>query len=234
MVRQHESVGAARRGRPTGQRWPPWFAAAVVGTAAVLAAIVAAKLTRGFPVRYFTADPETAFRELTGAVNVTPLIGGVSLLGTIAWAASARVLVVVGLARRDSWCLQLAGITAYLLLDDTFQIHEWLLPKLGRRGEQVGLAVLVAVVLIVLWRQRRRLPATPWPVLALAFAGLGGSLAVDQVNQLFLGADQVDKDWMSLAEDGAKLLNIFAWTAYAAALSLRLLGAPAGAPARDD
>jgi hypothetical protein len=69
------------------------------------------------------------------------------------------------------------ALTMLLVLDDTFQLHEDLVPRLLGHGQSLILIGYVVLVAAYLWRFRRLLATTEWVVLAAA----GGRLrAVDR------------------------------------------------------
>lgn len=159
-------------------------------------------------------DAKLLFLDQTEVVLLTGELrtwsGLLSTVGVMAWAASAAICGFaavllrrgdVGGARASRFALFAALSTAFLGLDDAFQIHENLGPKLGLPQPVILLAyVAVAAVYVVL---ARGLFAEIDPVLVvIAAGGLGLSLAVDAV----ITSPAL---WKVALEDGAKLTGIW-------------------------
>jgi hypothetical protein len=148
----------------------------------------------------------------------------------LAWPVSitACALALLRIPRDDAYraarrsllfgCL----LSTALAVDDTFLVHEYVLPYFGIPQGLVliiycGLGVgFVATSLPVL-------ASTPWPLLALAFSLFGVSLVQDVLHLL---APEVLGD---LVEDGSKLLGIVAWGTYHFCSAGRWLGAETSA-----
>jgi hypothetical protein len=109
----------------------------------------------------------------------------------------------------------LAALTAVLILDDVFMLHEVLLPRLLPMVPATGVeaAVYSAYALLglaVLLAGGREIRGTDWPTWLSASALLGLSASADLLGQV-LGFGQ----WLlSPVEDTSKLLGVFGWSAY--------------------
>lgn len=195
-----------------------WFYL-VIGVAAVLPllAMVLARLSSGVPIDRMT-------RDVAALAGVHPLTGFLSSLGILLWWASAAVyLHTAAVVRRvgtvaadpGAGFLTWSGLlSAYLALDDLFQIHEHLAPEYLGVPERGVYAVLGLATAAYLWRYRRLLRVGEGRLLWLALAGLAASVAVDALLERWLWRLG---DWLYLLEDGTKWLGICCWAAFCAA-----------------
>jgi len=105
------------------------FAIAALAALAVLAVAAVGWRVSRYPFGYFTRDPAALTHQ-------APYMGMVSFFGLFAWAAGATALVLGGylaslrgaLDRRKALFLAAAAVV-YLLLDDSFQFHEYVYPR---------------------------------------------------------------------------------------------------------
>lgn len=167
---------------------------------AALALLVVAAFQDAVPADHLLREPQTVAGQRW-------YVGALSTLGSLLWAAGGALLALAaatcaGAGRR---CYALgAAVTLLLAFDDAFLVHDQLLPAIGL-DDKAAYAVYASLSLLWLARGWRVLRRGPWPLLALAFGWLGLSVGLDAVfNQL-----------PQLFEDGAKLLGISAWTAWA-------------------
>jgi hypothetical protein len=169
-------------------------------------------------------------KDVSTVADLPFYAGLVSQAGILAWPVSitACALALLRIPRDDAYraarrsllfgCL----LSTALAVDDTFLVHEYVLPYFGIPQGLVliiycGLGVgFVATSLPVL-------ASTPWPLLALAFSLFGVSLVQDVLHLL---APEVLGD---LVEDGSKLLGIVAWGTYHFCSAGRWLGAETSA-----
>jgi hypothetical protein len=187
------------------------IAAVLLPALLVLALIATVSLTRGVPVPTMT-------RDIAALGHLHPLAGVLSNLGILLWAATAAICLFVAITERGRLsapvvrCLLFAGLlSAWLTLDDCFQIHEDLSPKyLHVRERYVYLSLALAVV-VHLWTSRAVILRSRWSLLALAFVFLGTSAMLDT---LLLGWAQRIGEWEFFYEDGSKWLGIVCWNAY--------------------
>lgn len=186
-----------------------WLAWAYAPAVLLLVAIALGAALRGLDPAWFTRDP-AAWHE------AHPLIGSVSNLGVLLWAAAAAIslfaaaMLRISGGRRERRALLLhAGLlTLWLTLDDLFMFHERLAPdELGipQRLVFLGYAAWFAAVLL---RFRALLLQTRGLLLpALAF------FAVSAVLDQFAPAAWFEWRYLMLVEDGAKFLGIVSWFA---------------------
>lgn len=182
------------------------------------------------PVGTLTRDPAA----LTGA---PPYAGLLSHLGVLLWCAAATVCFLAGaLVRRVRALLfGFGALTAALLLDDLFLLHEAVLPALTAWPEVVFVAVYGAATAVLLTCHRRALRRTDWPLLAGALAALAFAAVADVLPELLAGDRTVEDvppaivDAYLLLEDGAKFAGIVLWLAYFVGVGVGALG-PRDAP----
>lgn len=159
--------------------------------------------------RYFSRDAAATF-DAHPAVGMSTYIGALIL-----WTAATSCTLVAAHVYRTGvgsfTPLVVAAVgTAYLTVDDMFQLHEELFPKLGI-PQKVVLSAYAVLALGYLWSYRGFLRAYEWPLLALGAVALGISAALDQ-----LGG-------RAFIEDGFKLFGYSLLAVYFVRLSLRLL-----------
>ncbi len=193
-----------------------------------LLAVAMARVVGEVPIPDMTRDP------LQGT-GKSPLAGVLSMLGILLWWASASACALAawclrrdGQAEGSSFMAYTAGLSAYLALDDLFQIHESLAPR------HLGLpqwAVLVLIALATawyLWRHRAQWRHPDSGYLAIALCGLAASVTVDLVLERYLWRLG---EWNYLVEDGFKWIGICYWTRFCFSRSADLLR-PCAPPTR--
>lgn len=191
---------------------PRALALALLPPVTLLGAIVLAHVLRGVPFTFLTRDQATL-----GGLH--PLMGAVSTLGLILWAAAAAVslLTALYLLRRGAagagFYLASGALSAWLLFDDGFLFHEVLAPNhLSISNEVVlaGLGLATAVWLGVF--RATILKVGPFfLVLSLGFFAL--SLGVDAFADGAAGQAE-DVSWRIFFEDGPKWMGIACWLAF--------------------
>ena len=185
--------------------------ALLAGSAA--AALTAAAVGAAWALAERTGRPAAEFTRDVATVGGLPAYAGfVSQLGLLLWAGAAGAGACGALAaRRDEtgragpagFAAGLGWLSAQLAADDAFLLHEAVLPALGVPEKAVLLThAAVAAVVFLTWR--RWAARSNLGLLALAAAGLGGSVSADQL---------APTGW-TLAEDAAKLLGVATWCGY--------------------
>ncbi|HYW07413.1 MAG TPA: hypothetical protein VE913_10675 [Longimicrobium sp.] len=197
----------------------PVAVGALVFAAAIFAVAIAGGAYFGVPITTLTRDPVA---ELQGA----PYTGIVSNLGVLLWAGAATLcFFAASLLRPGSEARRFflfgGALTAALLVDDLFLLHEAVAPiYLGvpEKAVHLGNGLLT---LGFLYACRGVIMRTE-PLLVMMALGLFGlSVVVDQLLPLSVSTALV-------VEDGAKLAGITVWLAYFARAARRALpGAPA-------
>jgi hypothetical protein len=141
--------------------------------------------------------------------------GFVSQLGGLVWVGgafialfAAMVLFTQGSARVAWQFMAAVGMfTGLLVIDDVFQGHEDVYPKLFGIREELT-AVFYAVLLAgILWIFRRHIIDVGPELLIISLIAFAVSMTTD----LFV-PDEVS--WHRFAEDGSKLVGITSWTTY--------------------
>jgi hypothetical protein len=170
---------------------------------------------RHIPLRVLT-------RDIFATTGVPVYIGLLSNLGIMLWAGAAAIWFLnTVLLRRiapDHELIPLAAasgiVSLVLLFDDSFMLHEDLLPRLLRIPEEAILAAYALGALVYLLIGARRIRNTNYLPCLIAGALLGASLGIDS----FLHLDGVE----IFVEDGLKFAGIIFWLAYASITSLQV------------
>lgn len=193
----------------------PRVAVLFLCAALFLGAVVVVSLVRPL-------DPTVLLRDPLAMADLHPLSGFASNLGVLIWTGAAAVSVFGALQLRDEGADHraiafLAGgglLSAMLLVDDLFMVHEELAGRYLGAAESVVLAAQALAVGVYLVVFRRRLARSAWLPLLLAFAFFGGSVGVDLVLEDLDAWRRAVGRWHYLVEDGAKFLGIVGWAAY--------------------
>ena len=187
----------------------------VAVSAIFIGTVVILHLWKGVGIDKLTRDPAA----ITGT---RPYIGFLSNIGIFFWSATATVCFF-GAAymakRQDSLMvmrfLRASGLlTLYLGLDDTFLLHEDLLP--GHLGiwEPLIYVGYAAFGLFYLLRFYAVILDTEYLLLMVAFFFLGISVSLDVIwDQNII---RLPSRIAFLAEDGAKFVGIVSWLVYSA------------------
>lgn len=193
----------------SGIAWPRWltFATAV----SVLIAVTLASLIVPVDIDSFTSDVVQL-----GGVN--RFAGVVSQLGLFGWCASASVCIFTAFVLKERaprehvlFMSFSSMLSAWLLLDDAFLLHEW--------NEVLAFSLLGMAVPAYLWRFAPLIRTTPYVYLLVALSGLGLSLTIDEVRERFFDFDFLNQyinwgSWEHLCEDGPKWIGIVYWCSY--------------------
>ena len=189
-----------------------------------LAALVVVHFVADIPLRLFFIDPVAEFSS--------PMyVGAVSNLGVVLWGSTASACLFGGwllwgrqnAAEQSRFLLGSAVVSAILLFDDLFLLHEEVLPerlKIPQPIVFVGYGLLVGWLL---WRFRTLILESDFVLLVLAAGFFAGSLLVDLFvtpAEFFIFGDFAGRD---LIEDGLKFLGIISWTAYFWRVAIRTL-----------
>lgn len=157
-------------------------------------------------------------RDVAAIGGVHPLSGILSSLGILLWWTSATIWLFVALVQRGDHEAAGTGfhvysgfLSAFLGLDDLFQIHEYLAPTYLKVPERLVFGLLAIATALYLWRYRRFLQRPDGVLLVVALAFLSGSVAIDAALEPWLWRL---KDWSFFVEDGLKWLGICFWTAF--------------------
>lgn len=170
-----------------------------------LAALAVLSIAVDEPISSFTKDPAAVF-------GGNPFTGFLSNVGAFVWMSTAAIsaFAAYSLYRWDGWSPRVGlliagfGLSAMLLFDDFFMIHE--LVWAGTLGLDERLLVLIYASLVggALWATRAALGTTSLPLLAAAGFFFSMSIGVDRLSEDLLPMHH-------LFEDGAKFLGIVGW-----------------------
>lgn len=162
--------------------------------------------------RYSHTSVSSLTRDMAAIAHVHPLIGVVSNVGILLWCATAAICLFgrsllreQGLHAEASFLLWAGLLTAMLLVDDLFMIHEYIAPVHFHVNEKVVLAVHACIAAAYLLRHRRLILTANYQLLAAAIGLFTASILVDITDA---------HGWWSLAEDGFKVLGIASWFGY--------------------
>ena len=183
--------------------------------------VMATSLGTVIPIETFTRDPTTV-------AGIHPLTGLLSNIGVITWCATATICffssAVLRLRRQSGEYVSfLAGsglLTALLLFDDFFLLHDYILPIHFGVSEKAFLLVYAVLMIVGLVRFREAILKTEYVVLLIGLGFLGASLIIDALQSnigSLIGSGRI------LLEDGFKLLGITGWFGYFLHSCLRLL-----------
>lgn len=193
---------------------------AILESRATLIGLAGCAALTAFLVLLRALDVDTLLlgRDPTAASGTEPWVGALSQLGLLMWGAACGICLVAGLAMRVSdpdqsgFLLWTAALTALLGTDDAYLIHEAVAPESIGIPEPAMFLVLGGAVLGWLVCFHDRIAESDWPLLLLAAALLGASVAID-----FVGAIP------ALLEDSTKYASIAAFAAWCLAEAIRLL-----------
>lgn len=143
-----------------------------------------------------------------------PFVGLLSDVGILIWTATASISLFSSMVLRKwkrnktaaDFFLYSAVLTALLMIDDFFLIHE----SVSIRDRYIFLGYLVGL-LFVLIKSREYIAVSRYELLFLSLLFFGMSLFVDMFQNRIEGAIG---DWRILIEDGFKFLGIVGWFAY--------------------
>ena len=205
--------------------WPVY--AAPIGLAAVLAALVGVQPW---------VTPDVLFRDPMSVAGGEPYFGLVSNLGILVWAAAASICLFAGFQLRRNggdplhagFLLWSGVITATLLLDDLFLLHEVVYLSLFGLHETVLFAGYATLIAIYLVRYRNTITDFDPLLLGAALAMFAISIFFDKLTgprapgiidaHPALHFIQPFVTWINpaatLLEDGPKLAGILVWATY--------------------
>jgi len=174
---------------------------------AAVAVLLVSALQPWIDPRWLFMDPQTVGELRGDCCHVYD--GAVSTLGLMLWAGTAAIAAFAALTRlsvgRD-WRLEAhaCAVSAALLLDDAFLLHEVALPKIGIPQSLVIAALgVLALSYLMAWRGRLLRGGRTW-LLVASLVLFAASIFVDQVFSSI-------SSWMIVVEDGPKFIGIVCW-----------------------
>ncbi len=156
--------------------------------------------------------------DVSGIANIHPLFGALSSLGILLWCVAAAVsffaavvLQTIHRSEHFGFLLYSALLSAYLMLDDLFLIHEDLAARYFGIDEKIIFLLLGLSVLVYLIIYRETILSSKYIFLGMALGFLAMSVGIDIILEPWL--TEIG-DWLYFYEDGAKWLGITCWCSY--------------------
>jgi len=185
-------------------------------TFVALSGLTIACLAAGVPLSLLTRDP-------VEVLNAPAYYGAVSSIGILIWSASAAVCffgaaVVWRTSRNPEGTSFLAAtglLTAWLVLDDVLMLHDVILPGVLGFRQRYVLVAYVVIVSLYLFRFRRVIFKSEYPILFFALSFFGLSVLSDTVQT------RMNFAWHHHLEDGCKLMGIVGWTVFSARMAFQ-------------
>ena len=170
-------------------------------SAGVLCLAVGIHYWKGIPIQLLTRDPAASTGEGF-------YLGAVSNYGMILWSGAftacllAALVLASGKAMADrNFFLGGGSLTALLLVDDFYMLHERVFPTFLGLPDRALLATEAVLFLALIFLFRNEIRRSGVGLLLLAVLGFGASLGIDRIPEFRLG------HWHHLCEDGTKLLG---------------------------
>ncbi|ABY36903.1 MAG TPA: hypothetical protein DEF43_12905 [Chloroflexus aurantiacus] len=164
--------------------------------------------------RLWHIDPIILLRDVYIVVGAEPYAGLMSNIGLLGWCVAATVWsITVYLLHphradpRYGLAISAGVITAILLIDDGWMLHEYLLPQLTGLSEKVFLAGYALLAITFAGYALPRMLQTDYLLAGIAAGCLAASYLIDIVLPF--------TPRHTLYEDVAKLSGIIFWAAYA-------------------
>ena len=166
-----------------------------------------ASTVKDIPLESFTKDP-------TALMNAPFYLGFFSNIGIMIWSGAAMINFFVAYQIKDNpkerenflFILFSAFITLMMTLDDLFQLHEFVFPNYFSISDNAVYLTYMNIFLLYFIYFRKRLLASEFTVLGLAFFFLGVSTIIDVLPL------PIPKD--TFLEDAIKLFGIVTWFIY--------------------
>jgi hypothetical protein len=169
-------------------------------------------------------------RDTSEILHVPFYLGVLSHLGILVWSASAALCLFAAAAgppqsefkERRLYLVAAGLLTLWLALDDLLTLHEIVLPNLLSVRQRMVIAAYIVIVFLFLFRFRKVILKTEFPILVAAFGFFGVSVVADAIQSRFTIPAQ------HYVEDGSKLMGIVGWTVYFARTAWRHVRERAG------
>lgn len=177
----------------------------------ILGAIAVVSILYKMPISMFT-------RDTTAIADIHPISGLLSNLGILLWcvattACAFAAFVLRSLNSREKFGFLIASalLSAYLMFDDLFQIHEDLGNRIGLNEDIIIILLGIAVPTYLIYF-RKIIVQTDFVIFLLALSFLALSLVVDKIGIQFLVTKYSNLDYF--IEDGIKWIGIVFWCSY--------------------
>lgn len=192
-----------------------------MGLAVLLGAVVL-EFSLGIPVGELT-------RDTVNSQGLPPYMGAISNLGVLLWCATVTLCLFTAYLLRQtrghrpfpsSFFLTAAALTAALMFDDLFILHEWLLPRyLGIPELATYCAYATGGMAFLLYFRNTIVAHTHFLLLLTSVVFLCSSIVADTLTN-----SMPDSSGKFFIEDGLKLLGICGWFSYFAHTSMQVTG----------
>lgn len=200
---------AARRASVASLAW------LLLGLSVPALVLAAVQLQAGFSYRELLNDP-------ADTVGYHPLVGVVSNLGLLFWAAAVGVASLTAAVLRErgddralAWFfVASASFSLLLLADDALLLHETMLPKLLSVRERWIKVAYLGLALLYLVLSARYLQRFGLLLVLAVGAFFAASLVLDNPATTRLLGVSESGFWLYFLEDGAKFLGISAWLTF--------------------
>jgi len=165
-------------------------------------------------------------RDLAQIAHVHPLYGILQNLGILLWCSTTAIVfftAIVAYQKKQkiffSFFLSASLLSAYLLVDDFFQLHELLVPFYLGINETAVLVVLGISVLAFLISFRKTILQTDYFFLLSALGFLASAVVIDFFQPWLMRLGPL----RNLLEDSPKWLGIACWCSYFVQTSYRFI-----------
>lgn len=166
-------------------------------------------------------------KDVAATADVHPFAGILSNLGIYLWCTSASCSFFAAALLHDtnrtkhfSFLFSSALLSTYLMIDDAFLLHDFLLPEYCHVDEKAVFVLLGLTVIAYLKYFLQMILKTQYAILLAAFAFLSSSVVVDTIVGPWL---QQLGEWEFFVEDGLKWLGIVSWSVYYVMTSYRFV-----------
>lgn len=162
-------------------------------------------------------------RDAVEILKAPAYCGWVSNIGVLIWSSAAVaclfsavvVLKAQGDRERAAFLVATGVLTSWLVLDDLLLLHDVVFPSALGVCQRYVMVAYVAIASLYLFRFRRVILESEYPMLFVALAFFALSVFSDVVQS------RVKFWWHHHVEDGCKLMGILGWTVYATRLAFR-------------
>ena len=171
----------------------------------------------------FLIDFGLITRDPNQLAGFHPFIGILSQIGIIMWSSTASLCFLAYVFAKNSadknfrrFLFFSAFLTAWLLLDDIFIIHEILGPEYFHIKQNYFYGIYFFVTLVYLLSFLRVILRTEFVLLIIAFIYFGLSIILDYVSS------KMDYEINTLIEDAFKFFGIMMWFLYFLRLCIKV------------
>ena len=169
---------------------------------------------------YFDIEFEMFTRDLSSIAGVHPLYGVLSTLGIILWTSAASVCWFTYFMYRKNvgkmqkrYVLVTAILTLWLLMDDAFEIHEFIAPFHLHIPQEIIYGIYIILIIGYMIYFFRSILKTEYFLFFLASLFIGLSVGLDFLVDFF------GKEVPTGVEDGLKFFGVGVWFLYCVRIS---------------